>query len=185
MMKMKTVTSHLNPVLWIAIVCLMMAVACSSNSSKSETPATQTSSSQAAQGSEMSKMAPATPKTAQTATQPTETAQTPQTEQKTTSGDPSAVTIQLVAKDIAFDKKTITVPAGAQVTIDFDNKDSGIPHNFSLYETSKAEKELFDGKIITGPSTITYTFTAPSTPGEYFFRCDVHPTVMTGTFVVK
>jgi plastocyanin len=37
---------------------------------------------------------------------------------------------------------------------------------------------------VTGPTTTTYTFTAPSTPGSYFFRCDVHPTQMTGTFVV-
>jgi plastocyanin len=33
-------------------------------------------------------------------------------------------------------------------------------------------------------STTTYTFEAPD-PGEYFFRCDVHPVDMTGTFVVR
>lgn len=38
---------------------------------------------------------------------------------------------------------------------------------------------------MTGPATTTYTFTAPSTPGTYFFRCDVHPTVMTGQFIVQ
>ncbi len=29
-----------------------------------------------------------------------------------------------------------------------------------------------------------YTFTAHSQPGTYFFRCDVHFTMMTGQFVV-
>jgi plastocyanin len=98
---------------------------------------------------------------------------------------PGEVTIDLVARNIQFDKATITVPAGARVTIDFDNQDKGIPHNFALYKTSAAQDVLFDGEIITGVKQIAYTFTAPATPGEYFFRCDVHPTQMTGTFVVK
>ncbi len=80
---------------------------------------------------------------------------------------------------------TITVPAGAKVTVNFDNKDSGIPHNFAVYTNSGAGTSIFVGQIITGPATMTYTFDAPTTPGNYFFRCDVHPTQMTGTFVVQ
>ena len=87
--------------------------------------------------------------------------------------------------EMAFDQSTITVPAGASVTMNFDNKDSGVPHNFALYTDSSASKSIFVGQIITGPATITYKFTAPTTPGNYFFRCDVHPTAMTGTFVVQ
>jgi plastocyanin len=97
--------------------------------------------------------------------------------------DPS-VTIDLVAHDIAFNTSKITVPAGAEVTVHFKNEDAGIPHNFAVYETRAAEHAIFRGKIITGPSSITYHFTAPSAPGTYFFRCDVHPTIMNGTFVV-
>lgn len=95
------------------------------------------------------------------------------------------MTIDLVAQNIAFDKSTITVPAGAQVTVNFDNKDSGIPHNLAVYTNSSATTSIFVGSIITGPKTITYTFKAPTTPGTYFFRCDVHPTLMTGNFVVQ
>ena len=95
-----------------------------------------------------------------------------------------SVIINLTAKNIAFNTRTITVPAGADVTINFDNQDSNIPHNFAVYETQAAQKAIFQGKIVTGPAKTTYTFKAPATPGAYFFRCDVHPTTMMGQFVV-
>ena len=95
-----------------------------------------------------------------------------------------SVSIDLVAQGISFDKSTVTVPAGASVTVNFNNKDSGIPHNFAVYDTSAAGKSFFVGQTVTGPATMTYKFTAPATPGTYFFRCDVHPTTMTGSFVV-
>jgi len=94
------------------------------------------------------------------------------------------VMIDLTAQNIAFNQSTITVPNSVEVMINFENKDNGMPHNFAIYTDSSAEKSLFVGQIITGPSQITYTFPAPAS-GTYFFRCDVHPTVMTGTFIVK
>jgi len=94
-----------------------------------------------------------------------------------------SVTIDLVAQGMSFDKSTITVPAGASVIINFNNKDS-IPHNFALYTNSSAATAIFVGQVISS-SSVTYKFTAPATPGSYFFRCDVHPTTMTGTFLVQ
>jgi plastocyanin len=70
------------------------------------------------------------------------------------------------------------------MTINFNNMDSGIQHNFAVYTDPSAATTIFKGQNVTGPGTVTYTFTAPSTPGNYFFRCDVHPTIMTGTFKV-
>jgi plastocyanin len=81
--------------------------------------------------------------------------------------------------------KSITVKAGAQVTINFNNMDSGVPHNFAAYTDQSAATVIFKGDTVTGPGTKTYTFTAPTTPGTYFFRCDVHPTQMTGQFIVQ
>jgi len=95
------------------------------------------------------------------------------------------VTVDLTASNIAFDLQTITVPAGAEVKINFDNKDAGVAHNFALYEDSSAQQSIFVGQIINGPATITYTFNAPAEPGSYFFRCDPHPAQMTGTFIVQ
>jgi plastocyanin len=93
------------------------------------------------------------------------------------------VTIDLIARNLAFDKDTITVPAGATVVINFDNQDT-IPHNFALYTDSTAATSIFVGEVIS-KSKIVYTFVAPGIPGSYFFRCDVHPHTMTGTFVVE
>jgi cytochrome c oxidase subunit 2 len=97
----------------------------------------------------------------------------------------SQVLIDLSAEGIAFDKRVITVPAGVLVQINFKNEDKSVPHNFSVYESSAAKEAIFVGEIIEGPKRITYSFKAPDAPGDYFFRCDVHPKTMTGTFTVK
>ena len=94
-------------------------------------------------------------------------------------------TINLVAKNMAFNTTTITVPAGAEITVNFDNQDNGIPHNFAVYQDKTAAKQIYKGDIIVGPRTTIYTFTAPAKSGSYFFRCDVHPSTMTGQLIVK
>jgi plastocyanin len=113
---------------------------------------------------------------------PTPATTTTTTTSPTTSGN--VTTINLVAQNIAFDTKEITVPACADVVINFDNKDSGIPHNFALYTNSQATTALFTGEVITGVKTTQYKFKAPCTPGDFYFRCDIHPTLMYGTFKV-
>jgi cytochrome c oxidase subunit II len=100
-------------------------------------------------------------------------------------GQQVMVMVDLTAQNIAFDKNIITVPPGATVMLTFNNKDNNVGHNFAVYTDSSATKSIFVGQIITGPKTVSYTFTAPVTPGNYFFRCDVHPTMMTGVFAVR
>jgi plastocyanin len=102
----------------------------------------------------------------------------------TSGGAAGTAQLTLTAKNIAFDQSTLTAPHGSTVTLTFVNNDAGVPHNFALYTDSSASTSIFKGAIVTGVTTTTYTFTAPSTPGTYFFRCDVHPETMTGTFVV-
>jgi plastocyanin len=101
----------------------------------------------------------------------------------TTTPAGNTITINLVAQNMAFDQSTLTVKAGAQVTVNFTNKDS-VPHNLAVYTDKSAAQVIFKGDTIRS-SSITYTFTAPVTPGTYFFRCDVHPTSMTGQFIVQ
>ena len=96
----------------------------------------------------------------------------------------NATVVNLTAENIAFDTDTITVPAGANVTVHFVNKDDGIPHNFAVYDSNLRSKSIFVGEIITGPAETNYTFMAPSEPGTYYFECDVHPS-MNGDFIVQ
>lgn len=140
---------------------------------------------------------PATsPPTTVPATTPPPTRATPSTETETgtpetilTTGTPTVsltedreARVKITAENFAFDISTITVPAGSQVIVEFENEDRA-PHNVAFYTTPSVTTTIYKGEIITGPSKITYTFTAPSTPGTYFFRCDVHPS-MQGQFVV-
>ena len=91
--------------------------------------------------------------------------------------------IVINAENFAFDRKSISVEARSVVTIAFTNLDKA-PHNVAFYRNQRANTEFYVGEIITGPRTIIYTFTAPTLPGVYFFRCDVHPGTMQGDFVV-
>jgi plastocyanin len=93
------------------------------------------------------------------------------------------VTIELVAQKMAFAPKELTVRAGSPVEMTFENRDEGTPHNFALYRDASAAESFYRGEVVTGPKTVTYRFAAPSEKGRFFFRCDVHPTMMTGTFV--
>ena len=103
-------------------------------------------------------------------------------------GAPSAgpagggTSIPIAALNIKFDQAELRVPAGTALTIVFDNQDAGIPHNVAIYSDSSGSNKLFGGEIFPGPGTRSYAVPALP-PGTYFFRCDVHPTVMTGTFI--
>lgn len=98
-------------------------------------------------------------------------------------GGPVSVTI--VARDLKFDKRSITASADASVTVTLDNQDAGVLHNIAFYTNSRATDKIAGGDTITGPSKIDVTFTAPSRPANYYFRCDVHPDSMNGAFSVK
>jgi plastocyanin len=91
--------------------------------------------------------------------------------------------LTITAADNKFDKDCMAVPADQAFTIEFDNQDSGIPHNVSLYDTANGNKELYKGEIIDGPKTITYSVPAQAA-GKYEFICDPHAEFMKGTFIV-
>jgi plastocyanin len=95
-----------------------------------------------------------------------------------------ATVVNIVAQGYQFDTDNITVPAGADVVIQFSNEDQGAPHNVAVYTDSSATEAIFVGEIIVGPAETVYNFTAPSEPGTYYFQCDAHP-FMNGDFIVE
>jgi plastocyanin len=90
--------------------------------------------------------------------------------------------LTVVAQNTAFDTDTIALPADEPSTITFDNQDPGVPHNIAIYQDEAYAKPLFQGDIVTGPTTVTYDV-PPLPAGDYFFKCDVHAN-MAGTVTV-
>jgi plastocyanin/uncharacterized membrane protein len=76
--------------------------------------------------------------------------------------------------DQAFVPDHLQLPASEPVELAFDNRDGGVRHNVAIYRDDSAEESLFVGDLIAGAETVTYDVPALD-PGEYYFRCDVHP----------
>lgn len=90
--------------------------------------------------------------------------------------------VDMVAKNIQFEEKEITLQAGGPAEIRFVNDDAA-PHNVAIYTAPDANEDIFVGGVILGPNkSINYEFTAPPA-GSYYFRCDIHPN-MQGTVSV-
>lgn len=83
--------------------------------------------------------------------------------------------IQLTAQNTKFDKATLEMQSGAQVTVEVTNKD-GIEHNFTFKQANASQD-------IEGGEDGKATFTAPAA-GSYEFHCKYHPSVMKGTVTV-
>jgi plastocyanin/uncharacterized membrane protein len=94
---------------------------------------------------------------------------------------PEAVWI-CASNDQAFDRPSLTGQAGTRFDLVFLNEDDGVPHNVAIYTDESADESLFVGDQIVGPDRVTYDVPALH-PGEYYFRCDVHP-IMHGTLEV-
>ena len=98
------------------------------------------------------------------------------------SGDtssPAAGGTTVVAKDIAFQPTSLTIPAATATAITFDNQDAA-PHNIAIKDASGAQ--VFKGEIVT-QTKVTYNVDALPA-GTYGFWCEVHPN-MTGILTVQ
>jgi plastocyanin len=103
---------------------------------------------------------------------------------------PAAVQLSISspnAPPLTFNTTTLAAPAGAPVTVTYTNDEVGVPHNWHLFNgPDSSAPTLAATQIMPGPAAVdAVSFTAPTQTGNYFFWCDVHPTIMTGTFMVQ
>ena len=83
---------------------------------------------------------------------------------------------------------TLTVSAGAEITINLVNEGAAI-HNMrfagddNTYDN--ADDAVSEPALVTAGGEATLTFTAPSDAGTYDYRCDFHPTDMLGKVEVE
>jgi len=103
-----------------------------------------------------------------------------QPEASATAGGTTADEFTVVGEDISFDETSLSAAAGEQITITFENRDQGVPHNFHVFGPGGQDEKT---AIEEGPLTQTLTLTIEE-PGSYAFVCDVHPGRMTGELVV-
>ncbi len=85
----------------------------------------------------------------------------------------------------AFDRSELTIPADTEVTITADNTD-GL-HSFAVFAGEEYVPGLVEPlartEVCFSPCTVTLSLNL--TPGEYVFRCQVHPEEMVGTLIAQ
>jgi plastocyanin len=97
------------------------------------------------------------------------------------------ITAPVGAGNDGFAETQLSAPADTPFTIEFDNQDTGIPHNVQIFEgtdTTGTPVWAPEGnELITGPAKATYEI--PALPaGTYTFNCFSHPATMVGTLTV-
>lgn len=99
-------------------------------------------------------------------------------------GTELTITAPSGAASAGFDKDCLAVNAGEAFTVELINEDI-TAHNFSIYPDATSSEKLLDGGLgaQTG-ETISYDGAPIDEPGNLFFKCDFHPSTMTGTFAV-
>jgi cytochrome c oxidase subunit 2 len=96
-----------------------------------------------------------------------------------------APTLKVVAENIAYDVKTLEVPANTPFVIDFMNKDpASVTHDIDIRQTDGTTM-VQNQDPIPGGTDRQYQYQGLP-PGTYTFICSIHPIPpMTGTLTVK
>ena len=80
--------------------------------------------------------------------------------------------------------ESLAADPGKPIDLEFDNEDP-VGHNVQIFDgPDDSAPSLFNGEVVTGPTTTTYHVPALQ-EGEYFFHCRIHPATMTGTLKVE
>lgn len=102
--------------------------------------------------------------------------------------DGGAETIEVAIVDFSFDLSESSVAAGSEATFSITN-DGSAPHNMRIagpdgeFETD--DDAVSDPDNIASGETATLDWTAPDEAGDILYRCDIHPSQMSGTITVE
>ena len=108
----------------------------------------------------------------------------PATSTPTSAVDAAAETaITLVARDNAFDRTLLRVPAGDQVRLTLVNEGIAL-HDWQVLGATNPSGGKIATPLLTAGTSASVTFVI-ATPGEYAFFCEVHPVEMRGRLFVE
>lgn len=97
-------------------------------------------------------------------------------------GEEASIVEVAAQSSTEFTEDQLSAAADSKVTVRFENREQGVPHNIAFYASEGGEK-LAASETITGPAT-TEVELETGKAGEIYFQCDVHPN-MKGTLVVE
>lgn len=87
--------------------------------------------------------------------------------------------VSVTATDFAFEPASPQITGGAQVTVTLTNSGEA-PHTLNFYLDEGLRNRLGEtGQVQPGQSG-SFTFTAPESGGILYFRCQLHPSQMSG-----
>jgi cytochrome c oxidase subunit 2 len=92
--------------------------------------------------------------------------------------------LTVVAKNISWNTNCIAVTAGQNIPLTVTNDDSGINHNFAIYDGIDQKTRYFQTGKFAGVTTNNFSIGALA-PGKYYFQCDVHGPAMSGVYIVR
>jgi plastocyanin len=113
----------------------------------------------------------------------TATTETTMHDMTTLAGGPSTTeanktTLTIVAKNIAFEPKNISIAVNQAADVVLDNQDASVPHNLHFLTPDEVKTDTKNG-----PNKQTAHIKVDKA-GTYKYLCDVHPT-MTGELTVS
>lgn len=116
-------------------------------------------------------------------------------------GETASDSLDVTIAGFAFSPNEYRVQAGETVTFNITNSD-GVTHNMHIEASVVPEGEVLAGDYtesrcegagdpcsdpaaITGGETAVLEWTVPDEPGLVLFRCDFHPSTMTGNIMIE
>ena len=97
-----------------------------------------------------------------------------------------ATALSVTAKDFSFDVDKDAVPAGGTINVSFKN-DGNALHTVTFYTDDAYTQKVSGGDSgqVTGGQSKDFSFTAPSSGDDVYYRCEIHPTQMKGELTLQ